>query len=186
MEQESTSFMKQMRFLIVLVAVMVLSSTSLNAYNTKRLHEDVQSAIKLLKQTDPTLETFFKKSKGYAVYPNVGKGAIGIGGAHGKGEVFEKGKRTGRSSLSQFTIGFQLGGQSYIEIIFFGTEDALAQFKESSFKLSAQASAVAAADGIGKNAKYDHGVAIFTLAKKGLMFEASVGGQKFKYFPVED
>jgi lipid-binding SYLF domain-containing protein len=145
----------------------------------------VEAAIQLMKQTDPTLDKFFKSSEGYAVFPNVGKGAIGIGGAHGKGEVYEKGILIGRASLSQLTIGFQLGGQVYSEIIFFETKDTLQDFKEGAYKVSAQASAVAAADGVGANAKYEHGVVIFTLAKNGLMFEASVGGQKFKFIPLE-
>jgi len=109
--------------------------------------------------------------------------AIGIGGAHGKGIVYENKKKVGKASLSQGTIGFQLGGQIYAEVIFFETETTLENFKQSTMKLSAQVSAVAAAEGVSENAKYEHGVAVFTIARTGLMFEASVGGQKFKYQP---
>jgi lipid-binding SYLF domain-containing protein len=110
---------------------------------------------------------------------------MGLGGAHGTGEVFAKGQKIGNASLTQFTIGFQLGGQVYSEIIFFETEAALEDFKQSKFKLSAQASAVAAAEGVSENARYSQGVAIFTLAKSGLMFEGSVGGQKFSFTPAQ-
>jgi lipid-binding SYLF domain-containing protein len=117
------------------------------------------------------------------VFPSIAKGAIGIGGAHGKGQVFEKGKLIGEASVSQVTIGFQLGGQVYSEVIFFENKDTLESFKKSELAFSAQVSAVAAAEGASANAKYQLGVAVFTLAKGGLMYEASIGGQKFKFKP---
>ena len=147
------------------------------------LHEDVKEAIQLLKKSDSSLKKWFNGSHGYAVFPEVMKGAIGIGGAYGEGQVFEKGKLIGTASLSQVTLGVQLGGQEYIQVIFFEGKKALESFKAGNFELSAQASAVAAADGAAANAKYELGVAIFTLARGGLMFEASVGGQKFEFLP---
>ena len=89
----------------------------------------------------------------------------------------------GNTSLAQVTVGLQLGGQSYSEIVFFETAAALTDFKKGNFALAAQVSAVAAAAGASANAKYRNGVAVFTVAKGGLMYEASVGGQKFKYEP---
>lgn len=147
------------------------------------LHEDVKESIKLLKKSDSSLKKWFNDSHGYAVFPEVVKGAIGIGGAYGEGQVFEKGKLIGDASLSQMTLGVQLGGQKYIEVIFFEGKKALESFKANDFKLSAQASAVAAAEGVAADAKYELGVAIFTLARGGVMFEASVGGQKFEFKP---
>jgi lipid-binding SYLF domain-containing protein len=149
------------------------------------LHEDVKEAITILKKSDSSLKKWFNDSHGYAVFPRVVKGAIGIGGAYGEGQVFEKGKLIGDASLSQVTLGVQLGGQTYIEVIYFEDEKALESFKASDFKLSAQASAVAAAEGAAADAKYELGVAIFTLARGGLMFEASVGGQKFEFKPIQ-
>jgi lipid-binding SYLF domain-containing protein len=146
-----------------------------------KFHEDVQEVVGVFKQKDSSISNFFDKAYGYAVFPNVGKGGIGIGGAHGNGEVYEQGKLVGTASLSQVTVGFQLGGQVYAELIFFENKASLDRFKESKFALSAQASAVAAAEGASANAKYELGVAVFTMAKGGLMYEASVGGQKFKY-----
>ncbi len=162
-----------------------LLSPAVHAAGKDKLHEDVQEVVALFKQKDTGISKFFDKAYGYAVFPNVGKGGIGIGGAHGNGEVYEQGKLVGTASLSQVTIGFQLGGQVYAELVFFENKQALDRFKESKFALSAQASAVAAGEGASANAKYELGVAIFTMAKGGLMYEASVGGQKFKFKPAK-
>ena len=144
---------------------------------------EVDDAIALLKKTDPNMLTHFDKAYGYVVFPAVLKGAIGIGAAHGKGVAFEQGARVGTAELTQGTMGAQLGGQEYIEVIFFENKEALDEFKSGKFTMAAQASVVAAASGASADAKYDHGVLVFTLAKTGLMFEASVGGQKFKFCP---
>lgn len=133
--------------------------------------------------SDPNMKVFFEKAYGYAVFPTVAKGGMGIGGAHGKGKVYEKGTLIGTSSLTQLTIGFQLGGQAYSEIIFFKDKKALDDFKSGNFEFGAQASAVAVTAGASADADYDKGVAIFTQAKGGLMYEASVGGQKFSFKP---
>lgn len=145
--------------------------------------KEVQQTIEFFKKTDPGLKRFFDGAEGYAVFPGIGKGAAGVGAAHGRGQVFEKGALVGEASMTQVTIGFQLGGQSYSELIFFETKQALEAFKQDKFAMSAQASAVAAAEGASANAKYEQGVAVFTMARGGLMFEASVGGQKFKFKP---
>jgi lipid-binding SYLF domain-containing protein len=129
------------------------------------------------------MKVFFEKAYGYAVFPTVAKAGMGIGGAYGKGKVYEKGTLIGTSSLTQLTIGFQLGGQAYSEIIFFKDKKALDDFKSGNFELGAQASAVAVTAGASADADYDKGVAIFTQAKGGLMYEASVGGQKFSFKP---
>lgn len=144
---------------------------------------DAQETIALFKKSDPGLSRFFEQSAGWAVFPTVGKGAIGIGGAHGSGVLFERGKAVGTCTLTQVTVGFQLGGQAYSEIIFFETPSTLADFKSNALALAAQVSAVAATEGASANAKYQLGVAVFTIAKGGLMYEASVGGQKFTFEP---
>ncbi len=148
----------------------------------RKLHTNVQKAIQLFKLKDPGLKKFFDSAYGYAVFPKVAKGGIGVGAATGRGEVYEKGTLAGRARLTQVNIGLQLGGQVYSEIVFFRTREAFIAFKRSKLKLSAQVSAVAAASGASANANYSHGVAIFTLARSGLMYEASVGGQRFKYY----
>ena len=143
----------------------------------------VASTISTFKQKAPNLKLFFRKAYGYAVFPTVGKGGIGLGGAFGKGEVFKKGHYIGRTSLTQITFGFQLGGQAYSEVIFFKDKKALNDFTAGNFKLGAQASAVALTAGISADIDYNNGVAIFTQAKGGLMYEATVGGQKFSFNP---
>ncbi len=144
---------------------------------------EARRAVARFRKADPGLSRFFEKAAGYAVFPTVGKGAIGIGGAHGKGVLFERGRAVGRTTLTQVTVGFQLGGQAYSEIIFFESAEALADFKDGEFALAAQVSAVAAAAGASADARYTQGVAVFTMAKGGLMYEASVGGQKFGFEP---
>ena len=128
-----------------------------------------------------SLKTYFKKARGYAVFPNVGKGGIGIGGARGKGEVFEKGKVIGSTSLTQVSIGFQLGGQAFSQIIFFKDKKSLERFTEGNFEFGASASAALISEGANATADYSDGVAVLTFSKGGLMYEASIGGQKFTY-----
>ena len=153
---------------------------------------------------------FIDDAYGYAVFPSIGKGGIGIGGAHGKGEVFVGGKKVGKTRMSQITYGLQLGGQVYSQMIFFRDERAFDDFTSGNFEFGAQATAVALtagaqasttsggggntssgtdADSSKVNAddkEYDSrsGMATFTIAKGGLMYEASIGGQKFKYEPL--
>ena len=146
--------------------------------------EDVPPVIAKFKAKDPGMEKIFADAVGYAVFPTVGKGGIGIGGARGKGWVYEGGRIVGKSTLTQVTIGLQLGGQAYSEIVFFQTRQALDNFKQGKLKLDAQASAVALTARAAADVAYRNGVAIVTMAKGGLMYEASVGGQKFSYTPV--
>lgn len=177
--------MKRLLCLILLTVVMFASGTLASAGEKgDSMDERVKDAIDLFNSRDSSLKEFFKKAYGYAVFPNVAKGGIGIGGAHGKGQVFEKGKLIGSASLTQATIGFQLGGQVYAELIFFERQSALEDLKDNQFTFSAQVSAVVAAEGRSANARYQNRVAVFTLAKGGLMYEASVGGQKFKFKPI--
>ena len=150
---------------------------------------------------------FIDDAYGYAVFPSIGKGGIGIGGAHGKGEVFVGGKKVGKTKMSQITYGLQLGGQVYSQMIFFRDERAFDDFTSGNFEFGAQATAVALtagaqasttsggggntssgtdADSSKVNAddkQYDSrsGMATFTIAKAGLMDEATLGGQKLKY-----
>ncbi len=147
--------------------------------------QDVAQAIADFKNSDPSMDKFFKKAYGFAIFPSVGKGGIGIGGAYGEGKVFSKGILVGTTSLMQFTLGLQLGGQTYREIIFFENQMALDLFKYGNFEFGAQVSAVAVTAGVSADTDYSSGVAVFTLAKGGLMFEASIGGQKFSFESIK-
>ncbi len=146
---------------------------------------------------------YFESAYGYAVFPTIGKGGIGVGGAHGKGRVYAGGEYVGDSKMTQLTVGFQLGGQAFSQIIFFEDESAFKSFTSGNFEFGAQATAVAITAGVsaqantgggagagvsgGQNdastvsAGYRKGMAIFTIAKGGLMYEATLGGQKFSY-----
>jgi lipid-binding SYLF domain-containing protein len=144
---------------------------------------------------------FFSKCYGYAVFPTIGKGGLGIGAAHGDGHVYEKGKYVGDTSMTQLSIGFQAGGQAFSQIIFFEDKRALDDFRSGNFEFGADASAVAitagasasagsAGAGAGASATkkeattaggYHKGMAVFTIAKGGLMYQAAIGGQKFRY-----
>lgn len=174
---------------VTTILAVLLSLPSVAGAGLEERESEVQTAIERFKKADSSLTKFFDTAVGYAVFPGVGKGAIGVGGAHGKGLVYARGKNKkveliGETGLTQVTIGFQLGGQAYQEVIFFEDVTSLEAFKDGKFALSAQASAVAASSGAAANAKYEMGVAVFTLAKSGLMYEASVGGQKFSFKAV--
>lgn len=145
------------------------------------MHERVLKTVEAFKTKDPGIKKFFNGAIGYAVFPVVGKGAAGIGGAHGSGELIVGGKAVGTVKLNQVTVGLQLGGESYSEIIFFNEQTTLDGFRHGDFAFAAQVSAVALTSGASANAAYRDGVAIFTEAKGGLMYEASVGGQKFSF-----
>ena len=146
-----------------------------------KLELSVAQAILKAKERDPSLTKWFDAAYAYAVFPRVGKGGIGIGGAYGKGLVIRGDTTVGRTSLSQVTIGLQLGGQTYSEYIMFRDKTAFDHFTRGNFEMGAQVSAVAITLGASVDANYDGGVAVFTIAEGGLMYEATIGGQKFKY-----
>ncbi len=149
------------------------------------LSAEVKEAIAIFKQKDPEIQQFFDESYGYAVLPKVFKGAIGFGGAYGKGEVYENDTKVGYCSMSQATLGLSLGGEYFREIIFFQDKSDLDHFKAEEFTFSAQVTGVAATTGAAAKANYKSGMAVFITTDKGLMVDASLGGQKFKYVPIE-
>ena len=148
-------------------------------------------------------KSYFSRSHGYAVFPTVGKGGMVVGAAYGKGKVYERGRPIGDVSMTKLSVGAQLGGQAFSEIIFFEDKRALDEFTKGEFELVAEASAVAitasasAEAGTGGTTAgksitpdkaetfggYRNGVAIFTIGKGGLMYEAAVAGQKFDFKP---
>ena len=146
-----------------------------------KLAGETEVAIKELFKSNPTIEQHFYDAYGFAVFPKIGKGGLGVGGAGGKGLVFENYKVIGGSKMSQVTIGAQAGGQTYQEVVFFENKAALDKFIGGKTKFSGQASAVALKDGASVDMAYQDGVAVFTKAIGGLMAEASLGGQKFKF-----
>ncbi len=138
---------------------------------------DALKKIRKIKRLKP----YFKEAAGYVVFPNVGKVGLGIGGARGNGEVFEDHKVIGSATLTQLSVGFQLGAQAFSQIIFFQDKSDLNRFTEGNFEFDASASAALITGGANASADYSNGAAVFTFSKGGLMYEASIGGQKFSY-----
>lgn len=190
--------MKWFRLSLILIAALSMA-----------IGPGVAAADKYTKTIDvfkksPEVQPFFKTAYGYAVFPTVGKGGIGIGGAYGKGRVYRDGKMTGTTSLAKVSIGFQLGGQAFSEIIFFENRSAYQNFTSGNFEFDATASAVAItagaqarastvgssagasagpATGVQAKTGYRKGMAVFVHTKGGLMYEAAIGGQKFSFEP---
>lgn len=169
------------------------------------LADTYSDTIKSFRDAGET-DHFFETAYGYAIFPRIGKGGIGLGGAHGKGRVYVGGNHVGNTSMTQVTAGFQLGGQVFSQMIFFEDERAFRSFTSGNFEFSAQATAVAITAGVSAEAStgggmaagasggrndattvhggYRKGMAIFTIAVGGLMYEAALGGQKFSYEPL--
>ncbi|MGB3049878.1 MAG: YSC84-related protein [Polyangiales bacterium] len=152
----------------------------------EQLAADVRDALGRFQAKDSSFKATLGKLVGYAIFPEVAKGGFIVGGAGGRGEVYAGGKLIGHAQLSQGTIGAQIGGQKFAEIILFKTKSALNRFKKNRLELSAQATANAADQGAAAKAKYADGVAIIILPTAGLMAEASVGGQKLKFSPLKE
>ena len=173
-------------FIFLLSSLLLISSVVFSQTSTKdkRIIKDSKLAKAEFIKADKLMSNLFDNAYGYVIFPNVGKGGFGVGGASGKGAVYQRGNLIGTAQLTQITVGFQAGGQSYREVIFFESEKDLNRFKENNIELSAQASAVAVTEGAAGNAKYKDGVMIFSHTKGGLMYEASIGGQTFKYRPL--
>jgi lipid-binding SYLF domain-containing protein len=181
-----------------LFSTLLLSTLALGA--TPAFADDYADTISVFRKAEESGK-FFANAHGYAVFPTIGKGGIGIGGAYGKGRVYQRGKVIGETTMTQLSIGFQLGGQGFSQIIFFEDEAALKRFTEGEFEFGAEASAVvvtlaagakagsggaAAGASVDKNkakvvGAYNNGMAIFTVVRGGLMYEAAIAGQKFKF-----
>ena len=155
-----------------------------NETKKENLHEDVQTALDRFKREDPSINELMSKSAGYAVLPSIAKAAFWVGGAYGKGEVFEAGTMTGYTDMTQASVGFQWGGQEYAELLIFETKTALENFKNNKLELGANASAIVAKAGAAGQAKFENGIATIVMPKVGAMVEAAVGGQRFTYKPV--
>ncbi|MFV5696180.1 YSC84-related protein [Flavobacterium sp. LB3P122] len=176
--------MKNLNIIWVIVMTCVLNISPILGQSTARKNKiiaDSHTAKAEFIKSDPLMKGLFEKASGYAIFPNVGKAGLGIGGAAGNGVVYEHNTMVGMAKLTQLSIGFQAGGQAYREVIFFESKKDLDRFKESRFEFSGQASAVAVSEGASANVKYTNGVMVFTMQKGGLMYEASIGGQKFKF-----
>lgn len=190
--------MKQIQSILFIVLITISCFITASA-------DDISDTLKMFRDAGAS-SVFFTKSYGYAVFPTIGKAGFMVGGAHGKGKVFAQGKYMGDSTMTQVSVGFQMGGQAYSMIIFFQDKRAYDEFTSGDFEFGAKAEAVALTSGVsasastagnsatasgGKNnaatagQKYNKGMATFVIAKGGLMYEASVAGQKFSFTPAK-
>jgi lipid-binding SYLF domain-containing protein len=187
--------MKQLMRMLALMPLVIVSAGAAHAAN-------YTDTIAIFKNAGASA-TFFDRSYAYALFPTVGAGALGVGGAYGKGRVYVHGVYSGDATLGQVSVGFQAGGKAYSEIIFFEDKRALDEFESGNFEFGADASVVAVTAGANAGAAtngassgvsagqndatthgiYQKGMAVFTVAKGGLMFSASIAGQKFSYSP---
>ncbi len=168
------------RSLLTGLLLFSVAFTALAGKKDKDIAKDVKSTIAEMKKKDPDISKLFGSAYAYAVFPNIGKGGLGVGGAGGKGIVYRGGQAVADAKMSQVTIGFQAGGQKYAEVIFFENAKAYNDFMKGTYEFAAQVSAIALKSGASANAKYQNGILVITMGKGGLMYEASVGGQKFK------
>jgi lipid-binding SYLF domain-containing protein len=150
------------------------------------IHEEVIGTLEHLEAEDPGLKQVLKKAYGYAIFPSVGKAALVLGGAYGRGEVYERGKLIGYATIAQTTIGVQIGGDTFSEVIAFESKQSLDRFKNGRFAFAANASAVLIKAGAGGSANYEKGVKVFAYAEGGMLLEAAIGGQRFKFKPMDE
>jgi lipid-binding SYLF domain-containing protein len=170
---------------LMLVLAAGCATAPKQAKSQVNLNNEVNTAIVQFKSQDPTIQRFFDDSYGYAILPKVFKGGFWVGGAHGNGQIYKGGQMVGFCSMSQANIGFTFGGQSFSEAIFFANQSAFEKFQAGHYAMSTHVTATAINRGVAANETYKNGVAVFVTDNKGLMVDASVGGQKFKCVPYK-
>jgi lipid-binding SYLF domain-containing protein len=149
------------------------------------MRDSARAALSAMQAADNTLDGVLNDAAGYAIFPNVGKGGLVVGGAQGRGEVFQNGNFIGYAQLQQASVGLQAGGQTFRELIVFQDQAALDRFKEGKVEFAANVSAIALKAGAARSAEFKDGIAVFVDPTGGLMAEASIGGQRFTFTPAE-
>ena len=175
--------------LSLILPVILLCAAPASAKRQKKsdseIAQEVKEVRKLWQSKDSSFNKTLKKAYGYVIFPEVGKGGFVVGASHGEGEVYEKGKLIGHAKMTQTTVGAQVGGQTYAEVILFENKAALDRFKVGKFEGSAAATAIGGKKGAAAASKYKDGTAIMVLPLKGAMAEAAGGGQKFAFMPLD-
>ena len=162
------------------------TSTPSSPAQQTALHDEAKASLERMEAQDPTLRNQIQNSYGYAVFPEVGAAAIGVGGASGEGYVYKNGQRVGTVKLTQASVGAQIGGTTYAELIIFQDETALNRMMNNSIEFGADANATVIKDGAAGSGSFAHGVQIYVLPKGGLNVGAAVDGQKFHFMPASD
>lgn len=172
----------------ILTMLIMLFSIGIFAQSAddKKVISDAENAKAAFIEANPKLKDYFDDAKAYAIFPNIGKGAIIVGAASGNGAVYERGVLVGMANMKQLDIGAQIGGKAFSEVIFMKTDKAVQAFMDDDLKFGSNVSAIAANQAPPSlDITYTDGLAVFTLPKEGLMAEVSVGGQKFEYTALE-
>src|SRR3954452_15763501 len=172
--------------MVVMVGGCSNSSAPKTPEQRQSLVAEADAALLSMIAKDPSLRDFVDRSPGYAIYPNVGKAGVGIGGAYGRGVLYEHGRPTGYTELKQGSVGLQLGAQSYAELIVFENDAAIARIKSGDFDVGGEASAVALKANAATVASFQGGAAVFQMSRGGLMAAAAINGQKLNYQPMDN
>ena len=179
-----SSLSKKIYLPVLMFLLLVITGCGPSKSTSEDLVSDSVDAKATITSKHPKTAELFSTSKGYAIFPNVGKGAYIIGGASGNGTVYENGRLVGYADLKQVDVGLQIGGKAFVEVLFFQTQSALDDFKDGSYQMSGNVSAVILEEGASKDVEFDNGIAVVTMPKAGAMAGISVGGQRFEFFPV--
>jgi len=165
------------------LAVLLSVGNTWAAESADELVMQAKMTVADFERKDPEMKPVMEHAAGYAVFPNVNKAGLAIGAANGQGVLFEHGRPVGRVTITQVSIGAQAGAQSFSELVLLQTPSAVKSIKTENLKFAASLSAIAASAGVARDLQYRNGVAVITIPKGGLMAEAAVGGQSFKYEP---
>lgn len=166
------------------IALVGCSTAPQTSAEKQDLKYDSQMAVQRAESRDSTLQPLLARSAGYAVFPNAGKGGLIVGGGYGKGVVYENGIAVGYCDMTLGSVGAEIGGQEFSQIIVFDNTVALDSFKSGNFTFGADATAIAVEEGAASKAIFKNDVSVFTYAEKGLQAQASLSGQSFRYTPI--
>lgn len=171
---------------LLILSLIFLASCGSMRNNEETLIADSREARETLSQKYAEVAELFSDSYAYAIFPNVGKGAYIIGGSSGNGTVYEEGRLVGYADMKQVDVGLQAGGKAFVEVVFFEDQETLEDFKDGSYELAANASAVILEEGVSRDVDFQEGVAVVTMPKAGAMAGVSVGGQRFDFHPLQN
>jgi lipid-binding SYLF domain-containing protein len=169
--------------ILACLAAAACASKPKNPQEAASLENKAHATVGEMTTKDPSLQNVLQSAAGYAVFPSIGKGGMIVGGAHGQGVLMENGQTTGFLTLNQASIGAQLGGESFSEILVLRDPDALQRLKNGNFKVSANVSATALTAGAAAQAEFNEGMSAFTTTRGGAMVDLSVAGQEIDYRP---
>lgn len=179
--KDLNNYLSKSVLLLLFVTIASCGPGKSGSGDVEALMQDSRDAKAAMIKADENINDLFNNSAGYAIFPNVGKGAYIIGGASGNGVVYENGTMIGYSNLKQVDVGLQVGGKAYREVLFFETQEALDDFKDGEYELSGNATAVIIEKGKSKTIKFEDGIAVATMPKAGAMVGVSVAGQRFGF-----